>query len=78
MSASINIHRPQLNRMRVDILKRSDNKAVFEFYNEAQTISATLFFDNIDELYDFITKALVLADQKRGELHLASGGIVNV
>ena len=78
MSASINIHRPQLNRMRVDILKRSDNTAVFEFYNETQTISATLFFDNIDELYDFITKALVLADEKRGELHLANGGIVNV
>jgi len=65
MSASINIHRPQLNRMRVDILKRSDNTAVFEFYNEAQTISATLFFDNIDELYDFVTKALVLTDEKR-------------
>ena len=65
MSASINIHRPQLNRMRVDVLKKSDNTAVFEFYNEAQTISVTLFFDNIEELYDFITKALALADEKR-------------
>ena len=71
MSASINIHRPQLNRMRVDVLRQSDNTAVFEFYDETQNISATLFFNNIDELYDFIAKAISLIDQKRGEMHLA-------
>ena len=65
MPVSINLHRPQLNRMRVDILTKSNDTAVFEFYDETQKVSTVVFFNNINELYDFFTKALVLTDEKR-------------
>jgi hypothetical protein len=71
MSASFNLHRPTLNKIRVDVLRQSENTAVLEVYNEAATVSATLFFNNIDELHDFVVKALVLVDEKRNEMHAA-------